>query len=411
MEASGTIVDEDTTLRLERPMKEHLVEANNPLAELKAVASRDDTTPSLILEDFTSTNRMLDEKAYPITASKLLRETFLYNTQHVPNMQHIFHLITLMKRFLPSTIAIQPYQYDQDGARHMALTREVLMDYAQYCKEELNMSTDEIHSVLSDNLTHLVRFGISPWQAEAICITYEEQLNRCALFTSSTVVRNLLYNSYGAFRENLMQESAIGLVCVKCNKPINRQDKKCDSCGHKPDPCVICYQKYSPYTVTKRARKLKEMEIPVYNKGTKAVLPPDHPVWTNFGHEHETRNEDGSCRVTVKPQFNPPVLWQFCLSCGHGAHAACLQRQQKMPELGGRCPIYGCGCACIPGPYRDRVIREEEEERAKAEQGKVRGDRKSVVESGAVKVTRSLLSGGGGGDQAKTVRVVEPDKK
>lgn len=403
LEASGTIVPEDTTLLLEGSRDN----TADVLASLKAVANyRDDTTPSLILGDFSSSpNMMLDEKSYPITAGKLLQQIFTYNTLQIPDPQHIFHLVTLFKRFLPNSIAIQPYQRKECEAAHIAKTAETLEDYTQYCKEELNLSTDEIHIILSDHLAHLVRFGISPWQAEAICMAYEEQLNRCLLFTSSTVVRNLLYSSFGAFREdNTMQNSAIGLVCIKCNKPINRPDKRCDSCGHRPDPCPICKQKYSPWTVTKRARNLEELKAAAFKvtgdgKPMEFLLAPDDPAWTGEKHDSE---------VKVQPLPELPVLWQFCLTCGHGAHAACLDHQQKIPELGGRCPYYACGCACIPGPYRDRIIREEEEERLKATAGSVRGDRKSIGDSGAVKAARGLLGGEGGG--MKSVRVVEPKK-
>jgi hypothetical protein len=407
MEGSGTITLEDTTLRLEQPPTELSSAANHVLATLKAIAShRDDTTPSLVPGDFTSSpNMILNEKSYPITAGKLLQQTFAYNTLQIPNAQHIFHLVTLFKRFLPSSVAIQPFLRDECGKEHVAKTKEVLEDYAQYCKEELELSTDEIHMILSDHLTHLVRFGILPWQAEAICMAYEEQLSRCLLFTSSTVVRNLLYSSFGAFREDkTMQNSAIGLICLKCNKPINRPDRRCDSCGRRPDPCPICKQKYSPWTVTKRARKLEERKIPAFKmnndgKPMEFLLESDHPAWTG---------ESATFDVKVEPLPEFPVLWQFCLTCGHGAHAACLDHQQKIPELGGRCPFFGCGCACIPGLYRDRVIREEEEERAKAMAGSVRGDRKSVGDSGAVKAVRGLLGGEGGG--GKSVRVVEPKK-
>jgi len=262
---------------------------------------------------------------------------------------------------------MQPRECKQSSAQHLVETGEILQDYAQYCKEELNLSTDEIHAILSDHLAHLARFGIPPWQAEAICMTYQEQLERCLLFTSSTVVRNLLCPSFGAFRETLLPESGIGLVCLKCKKPINRPDKKCDSCGHRPDPCPICWQKYSPYTVTKRARKLEEMKIPAFKmpKGhgvMESILPADHPASRVFKKVPQNEKRDDS-----QPRLVFPVLWQFCLSCGHGAHAACLQHQQAIPELGGRCPIGGCGCACIPGPYRDRMIREAEEEEKKGE--------------------------------------------
>lgn len=129
------------------------------------------------------------------------------------------------------------------------------------------------------------------------------------------------------------------------------------------------------------------------------LLSANNPAWT-------AENTNFEIKVQTLPEL--PVLWQFCLTCGHGAHAACLDHQQKIPELGGRCPYYGCGCACIPGPYRDRIIREEEKERAKAMAGSVRGDRKSIGESGAVKAVRGLLGGEGGG--GKSVRVIEPKK-
>jgi hypothetical protein len=234
-------------------------------------------------------------------------------------------------------------------------------------------------------------------QVEAIFIAYQEQLEKGMLFTSSTVLRNLLYPSFGAFREHLLENSSVGLVCGKCNKPANSTTGKCEKCDKGHDPCPICWQKFPPSAITKRAKKVEDAKIPEIkidangrlHHAPLSSLPPIAPITD-----------------TASPPPDPPVLWQFCLTCGHGAHAACLQPQQKLPELGGRCSTAGCGCACVPGIYRNEVMKKQDEEKARKAMGSVKGDGRRIKQSSAVRGARGLL----GQEESKRVRVVEPER-
>ena len=399
MEASGTIVPDEPTqgLEISRPMKP--VMKHSAPAVLKSQKSNADSE-SFILDDFQRPPGVSHERSYPISAGKLLEESFIYHTSSLPDAQHIFHLISLLKRFLPNSAALSSHERELMGTQRLAETRQILQDYAQYCKIELGLSTEEIYTILSDHLAHLARFRIHPLQAEAIFAAYQEQLEKCMLFTPSTVLRNLLYPSYGAFREHLLENSGIGLMCLQCNKPINAATRKCENCGERLDPCPICLSKYSPFTVTKRAKKMEDLKIPAIR------IAPDGALENLLIPDTDLRPSPKLTLDEPTTQRSHPVLYQFCLSCGHGAHAACLQHQQKIPELGGRCPVAGCGCACIPGVYRDRVIKEMEGETARKAAGVVKGDGRRVRESGAVKGVRGLL----GEEQAKKVRVVVPEK-
>jgi hypothetical protein len=293
-----------------------------------------------------------------------------------------------------------------------------MQEYAHYCKTELSLNVEETSLILTDHLAHLARFLIHPLQTEAVFTAYQEQLERCLLFTPSTMLRNLLYPSFGAFREHLLENSGIGLVCLKCNKPVNAATGKCEKCGKKHDPCPVCWQKFSPYLVTKRAKKANEASVPALRIGLggrleKASTAPPTVTFEKTTRPPPSKNLAPADSLLLLPAPDPPTLWQFCLSCGHGAHAACLQHQQKqVPELGGRCPTAGCGCPCIPGLYRDQTAKKNEEEKARKAIGSVRHDGRKIKESGAVKGARGLLGGGGGEkEEGKRVRVIEPERR
>jgi hypothetical protein len=123
--------------------------------------------------------------------------------------------------------------------------------------------------------------------------------------------------------------------------------------------------------------------------------------------------------VELAPQTNYAILWQSCLICGHGAHAACLQHVQNDPKIGGKCPTDGCLCDCIPGPYRSRLNRETTDEgHRKASVSWVRGDKSTVSESKAVKGARTILDRDSRESMserpkqdARRVRVLEPNSR
>jgi hypothetical protein len=338
----------------------------------------------------------------------MLKQSFTYHTALVPDPQQIFHLTALLKPFLPHSAALGAHQVEVHGKTRLEETQRILEEYANYCKNEINLSTEDVYLILSDQLAHLARFHIHPLHVEAILTAYQEQLDRCGLFTPSTALRNLLYPSFGAFREHLLENSGIGLVCLKCNKPVNSATGKCDKCGRKSDPCPICWQKYSPFAMTKRAKKSNEDSIPSLHIGANGRferLPSIGSPAKSATKRAKPLLEIDDVAISAPDM---PTLWQFCLTCSHGAHAACLQSQQKqVPELGGRCPTAGCGCACIPGLYRDQTIKKAEEGKARKSVGSVKGDSRKLKESGAVKGARGLL----GQEEGKRVRIAQPEKR
>lgn len=407
------------------PRPDHLTRSKTAAPAVQPLSAN--SSKELLVEDFQRPPGLTLDRSYPITAGKMLQQSITYHTALVPDPQQIFHLTSLLKPFLPSSSALATYEREQEGKECIAETRRLLEEYVQYCKNDLGLDSDEIALVLTDHLTHLARFMIHPLQMEAIFMAYQEQLERGMLYTPSTILRNLLYPSYGAFREYLLDNSSIGLVCLKCSKPVNPATGKCEKCNKKHDPCPICWQKYSPYTMTKRAKKAADATTPTITISASgrlnltANLQP--PSSISPKRPSSSRSDDA---IILAP--SPPVLYQHCLTCGHSAHAACLQIQQKsVPELGGRCPTAGCGCPCIPGFHRDQVIKQAEEEKAKKNVGKVTKDGRRVGESGAVRGVRGLLGGDNGaagsggsregvdgkgvssgeGERGKRVRIVE----
>ena len=389
------------------PRPDNLMRSHTAAPAVQPMAKND--SKELVLEDFQRPPGLSLNRTYPISAGKMLQQSFCYHTALVPDAQQIFHLTALLKPFLPHSTGIAAHEQDNIGQLHLEETQHILQEYAQYCKVELNLDPEEIYLILNDHLAHLARFHIHPIQVEAIFTAYQEQLERCMLFTPSTVLRNLLYPSFGAFREHLLENSGIGLVCLKCNKPVSAATGKCEKCQKRHDPCPICWQKFSPYALTKRAKKVSEALVPslrIGSDGRFQSVPTQVPIVSSQALSSKRPLLEIEDIAISQP--NSPTLWQFCLSCGHGAHAACLQNQQKqVPELGGRCPTAGCGCPCIPGLYRDQTIKKAEEEKARKAVGSVKGDGRKVKESGAVRGARGLL----GQEEGKRVRVVEPERR
>jgi WD40 repeat protein len=384
MDASGTIIADEHTQRLEIPVHTPQKAAVSPTyqkkfteAEIETAKENFDSIP-FIADDFTNYDFLMDERTYPCSVGNLLEQLYLFYNQEKPDSQHIFHLIALLQPFLPGC---RVHDRGTIGKDRRATQKEVLSEYAKYCFDDLNLTEDDVASMLATPLTHIVRFGIKPSQMELTWKTYQDQLHRGQVFNTYAVVRKMGERSFGTFKEQALSDSVIGLLCLSCSKPIRRPDGICDKCKQGSSPCPICWQKYSPYTATKRTRKLIEQQ--------KNSTPP---------------SSDGYDPNEIHTPPNHPVLWQTCFSCGHGSHAACMEHCMNDPEIGGCCPLPGCGCPCIPGPYRERYLREDEEQRIRKEAGSVRTDERRVGESGAVKGARGIL------DEGKRVRVVEPEK-
>ncbi|KIW00781.1 uncharacterized protein PV09_07761 [Verruconis gallopava] len=359
----------------------------------------------LILDDFERPPGISLSRTYPITAGKMLQKLFMYHTALVPDAQQIVHLMMLLSPFLPNSASLAAHEYEVAGQTRLAQTRHILQEYAHYCKVEVGLETDEIHAILSGHLVHLARFDIHPLQVEAVCMAYQEQLEKCMLFTSLVMLRNLVYPHLGAFQDHLLRSSTVELVCAKCNKPVSSATRKCEKCNKGHDLCPVCWQKYSPFTMTKRARKMEDAKVPAIRICANGRLDFSASVKPPTSSSPSPSAPVPNASGNDEPKLEHPSLWQFCLTCGHGAHAACLQTQPNVPELGGRCATAGCGCACVRGMYRSELVKRMEEEKAKNAMGSVKGDGRRVRESGAVKGARGLL-----GEEGKRVRLVEPER-
>jgi hypothetical protein len=397
MEASGTIIPDEHTQRLDVPLDTPRKAAASPSrqkklteAELDAVRERFDEIP-FILEDFTNQELLMEERSYPCSVGKLLEHMYMFYRGEKPDVQHIFHIVALLRPFLPGSVVKRAHHYDPLVAKHLAEEKDMLSQYANYCLDALNLTEDDVAAMLATPLAHIVRFGIKPFQMEMAWYTYQSQLHSGQIFNTYAVVQKMGGESFGTFKEEALAASAksrTAYICLACERPIRRADKICEKCGKGPAPCPICWMKYSPYTATKRTKKLfDQMQNVVPERSLPSSVSDD-----NYDPD----------KIVAAPDY--PILWQSCTSCGHGSHAACMADRMNDPEVGGCCPQPGCGCPCLPGPYRDRYIRNEEEERVRREVGTVRTDERKARESGAVKSARGLL------DEGKRVRVVEPEK-
>jgi hypothetical protein len=399
LDASGTIIPEELTIRLEEPAGNAILSeiantskkihpsSKNTKAGLNQIQPpiTNLTVENLesipyTLDDFTQTQWLVPGAGYPATVGKMLEELLTYTSGPMADVQHIFHLIAILRPFLPASIAMTPPGRGQ-GGRKLAEITEELQKYANFCLNTVNLTPDDTVALLENPMAHLVRFGVSPRTVELLFKTYEQQLHASKLFVPLVELRRIAAGAFATFKETQLANSQIGETCVECRKPIRRESGKCSKCGKGHDECPVCWQHFSPYTVTKRARREKE------TRGMSA--------WRIKGYG------EVNAPVPEAPQ-EQPLLWQTCLSCGHGCHSACMSSLQDNVKTAGRCPAVGCDCACLPGLYRDQMIRVREEEIAQKSAGSVRKDDRRISESSAVKGARGML------EEAKKVRVVEP---
>jgi hypothetical protein len=396
MEASGTIIPEEHTQHLDvhvhTPQKTRTGRLPvQKLSEEEMEANRENfNSIPFTLDDFTNQDLLMEDRSYPCSVGKLLEQMYLFYRGEKPDAQHIFHIVALLRPFLPGSVVKRAHYYcDPLKERPQGEEKKLLLEYAKYCFNTLNLTDDDVASLLATPITHIVRFGITPLEMEIAWHTYQTQLHQGQIFNTYAVVRKMGAESFGGFKEEALQEQStqkIGLFCLSCNRSIRRPDKVCERCNKGPAHCPICWMAHSPFNATKRTRKLFEQ-------------------MQNLNPSISKSSEDKYDPNKIEPPVDYPALWQSCTSCGHGSHAACMADLMSDAEIGGCCPEPMCGCPCLPGPYRDRYLREEEEERARREAGTVRTDERRVVESGAVKGARGML------DEGKRVRVVEPSQE
>jgi hypothetical protein len=244
--------------------------------------------------------------------------------------------------------------------------------------------------------------AISPLREESILSTYQEQLQSLQIYNASVALALEAVNDHEYLFDTANMQ--IGFICLSCLKPINNPVTKfrCENCGKRQAPCPICWQKYPAIEVTKKSRKAALRSSYATHQSR---LSNDYHVTVEKAPQQSPEPDRDDSPLEASSQTNHPILWQSCLVCGHGAHAACLQHVQNDPRIGGKCPTEGCLCDCIPGRYRAMLNREALDEKARRDRGLVRRDSVRVAESKAVSRARGLLEGDG-----RRVRLVEPGK-
>ena len=219
-----------------------------------------------------------------------------------------------------------------------------------------------ITKCLTSNLCHIDWAGVNTLHLEAVLTTYLDLLERHQSYNTATLMRKAgaTLTSMAEENETLDTRSKIGLACGRCGKALGEGAARlrCDKCGAVQAPCGVCWQRRAPDPLPGKRSK-------------KADAPPSG------------------------------ALLEFCMVCGHAAHPGCWDLVQRDPVYGGHCVVPECECACRPGPWRNRVVKEEEERNVR---GVIRGEERKVGESRAVEGARKLLDTSG---SKKTVAFID----
>jgi WD repeat-containing protein 24 len=362
------------------------------------------TDHDFVLSDFESISSDT-QSIGSITGITALLQVLSFYTSQVPNPQAIYHISTVLTSILGQGSTSGP-KNDHAPSKTTAL-------------------------------------GIPLSHAESILALYQLQLQALQIYNPAVNLARAAYSSHPLLFDTANNQ--IGFVCQGCGKPINNPTTKmrCETCTKRQAPCPICWQKYPALSARKQSRKSRDVWSQSFSfssspeaKPKRATTgstispsstfhhpPPSYPPTIN----QDTSSEPTPSLTTHATQSNLPVLWQSCLTCGHGAHAACLQAIHNNLMLGGKCPTDGCLCDCIPGTYRTHLNREAvaEAEAARAasegggKKGTVRRDGARVRESAAARAARGALLEGsssataaaapGQGGRAEEKRVVFVD--
>lgn len=335
-----------------------------------------------------------------ITGSTALLQILSFYTSQIPNPQAIYHISIVLTSILnDSSIGARKYEHASSNT-----------------------------SALGIPLHHL----------ESILALYQQQLQTLQVYNPAVNLARAAYKSHPFLFDTA--NSQVGFVCQGCGKPINNPKTKmrCETCTKRQAPCPICWQKYPALSARKLSRKSRssnDLWSQSFSFSSSPEVKPKRaptlttsPSTTTHRPPPTTQPDTSPIAPTTTPaapattQSNLPILWQSCLICGHGAHAACLQSIHHNPQLGGKCPTDGCLCDCIPGSYRSRLNRETlaDVEAAGAaaasaaagaggtKKGAVKRDGARVRESAAARGARvALMEGAAGGSAVQGGRAEE----
>lgn len=416
MEASGTIVPDENSQEVRSPtlMKYSVTVQKEPVGA-PAVMEGSPQDESLLLSDYLATDTVLDTEKYgPFTIADMVKKTVEYASSTLLDAQSASILLLLITPLLPPTHPLSE-----------AETRLIISTYEDVFAM-MGMSPSQIHAVTNTHLSHLIRTGLNPFQAEAILATYHTQLHSLHLFNPAVSLRRLSYPTYPAVYESALKDTQLGLVCPTCKSPINNPiDKtRCESCHRAQAACPICWQKHPGITILPSKKKSKSRRHSVRSGSgidlSSSVISTSKvsdvsllPLKNGYdSHVSDSTRDEPSPTQPLPVPSPSSTLWTWCSLCGHGGHTACLSQwfADSINNFGA-CPTEGCVCDCVQGPRRDERLRVLGQTKA-AQATTVRRDEWKVAESGAVagatKALGSQVGVGTGHGGRKMVRVLDP---
>ncbi|ESZ99007.1 hypothetical protein SBOR_0665 [Sclerotinia borealis F-4128] len=241
---------------------------------------------------------------------------------------------------------------------------------------------------------------IDPIHAEAILRQYNHRLMSMQLFYEATLLRNLCVPLYPSIYAPAQEQVSVGFYCTECNKPLENDplvpgsEWSCPRCRKPIAACPICQHRDD--------------------------IPGMEGVQT----------------------------WWYCGGCGHGGHTACITEwhadagdEWKEGERysGGMCPLEGCMHPCLEGKWREELVEEGKERRARELErevkertggagiggfgrwdrgNSVRRDAREVGQSRAVEGVRVALGFGGGSggtgpavERRRSVKILAPGEE
>jgi hypothetical protein len=270
---------------------------------------------------------------------KMLEECYYYFSDKQVDPQFLTHL----------TLLLQPTSTPSQATIN-SLKDEALVPLARLLTQDPeDLDTQQYCIVM--NLCNIEWPGVNRLHLQSIIQTYLDTLERHQAFTTACVIRKAVKGlpTIDEASELRAARCKIGLWCGRCEKPMSnpKHPLLCDKCGHLTMPCPYCWQMQAPFPLP--GKRSKKSEAPT----------------------------SGS-------------LLEFCMVCNHHGHPGCWDKIQQDPEYGGHCINPECDCACKPGPYRMRIIKEREDEE-RILKGVIRGEERKVGESKAVEGARKLL--------------------
>ena len=222
----------------------------------------------------------------PVTLVSMVTE-LVQHYAHIGDSQTAAHIGMLFGPLLPR--ALQPSDTEREE-----MGRAYVRSFtgAGYIEGQVEALTDGHGWYLG---------GVQPQQAEAMLLSYHDQLVSRKLLDQATTLRKLCHPRYPAVYGQAMKNDGIYVKCSTCGKNITTGTKKltCDSCEVKQGACPVCASNKSP------------------------------------------EGRGAACDTTVSH------VRTTCSRCNHSAHALCLGVWFAEGDDG--CPTEGCTCKCVKG--------------------------------------------------------------